>query len=178
MLSNQVSTVDKPFCLGIFRKVAHADQAVASLLAAGFDKDHITVICSNLAIEQHFDAFEHEHLAGADTPLAATAGGGIGGISALLGGAATMMLMGAGSAALIAIGPLLAVTGAIVGSFVGAMTTRGMDRELVNFYEQAVTQGSILVAAESHSPEPSTKLAEARRILMKAGAQPVRLHGD
>jgi hypothetical protein len=53
-----------------------------------------------------------------------------------------------------------------------------MDRELVSFYEQAVAQGRILVAGESHGPEPNAKLAAARRILMKAGAQPVRLHGD
>lgn len=175
MLSNQATTADKPFCLGVFTDVAHADRAIAGLLAAGFDTDHISVICSNQAIEQHFGVFEHEHLAGADTPLAVTAGAGIG---ALLAGAASTMLMGAGGAALIAGGPLLAVTGGIVGGFVGAMTTRGMDRELVNFYEQAVAQGRILVACESHSPEPNAKLAEAKRILMEAGAQPVRLHGD
>jgi len=176
MASNQTSTEGKPFCVGIFANVAQADQAVAGLLTTGFDKDHITVICSNEAKEHHFRAFEHEHLAGADTPLAAAAGGVIG---ALLGGvASTVMIVGTGGVALIAVGPLLAGLGAIVGGFVGAMTTRGMDRELVNYYEQAVTQGMILVAAESHSHDSSAKLVEAEQILAKAGSQPIRLRGD
>jgi hypothetical protein len=175
MPSNQTSTAEKPFCVGIFTNVAQADQAVAGLLNAGFDKGHITVICSDQVKEQHFHAFEHEHLAGADTPFAAAAGGAIG---ALLGGAAsTAMIVGTGGVGLIAVGPLLA-TGAIVGGFVGAMTTRGVGRDLANYYEQAVTQGKILVAAESHSPEPSAKLAEAERILTEAGSLPVRLRGD
>jgi len=75
MASNQTSTERKLFCVGIFTNVTQANQAVAGLLRAGFDKDHITVICSNQAKEHHFRTFEHEHLTGADTPLAAAAGG-------------------------------------------------------------------------------------------------------
>ncbi len=175
MPNSQSSTKGKPFCIGIFTNVAQADQAVAGLLTAGFDKDHITVICSNQVKEQHFRAFEHEHLAGTDTPLTATAGGAIG---ALLGVASTVMIASTGGIALVVLGPLLATTGAIVGGFVGAMTTRGMDRELVNYYEQAVTSGKILVAAESHGADASTKLVEAERILAKGGTHPIRLHGD
>jgi hypothetical protein len=175
MLREQAPTASEPFCLGVFADVAHADQAIAGLLAAGFDADHISVICSNQAIERHFGDFEHEHLAGADTPFAATAGAGLG---ALAAGAATTMLVGTGGAALIAVGPLLAVAGGIVGGFVGAMTTRGMDRELVNFYEQAVAEGRILVACESRRPDADAKLAEAKRTFVEAGAQPVSLHGD
>ena len=53
------------------------------LLEAGFDKNHITVVCSDDSKEQYFREFEHQEPAGTFTPQAALAGAAVG---ALLGG--------------------------------------------------------------------------------------------
>ncbi|HEY5311014.1 MAG TPA: general stress protein, partial [Pirellulales bacterium] len=74
---------NKPIRVGVFSTMAQADHAVRDLLAAGFTKDHITVICSDKFTEQHFHQYDHQQPAGSHTTSAATAGGAIG---ALLGG--------------------------------------------------------------------------------------------
>ena len=58
------ATVDTPLRVGIFSTVEAADQAVAGLLAAGFTKDEITVVCSERVHQEHFKAFEHQDPAG------------------------------------------------------------------------------------------------------------------
>jgi hypothetical protein len=55
------------------------------------------------------------------------------------------------------------------------MMTRGVEKELANFYQQAVVQGQILVAAEDHGPNHVDRLAEAARILSGDGAKPLPL---
>jgi hypothetical protein len=55
------------------------------------------------------------------------------------------------------------------------MTTRGIEKELANYYDQAVVAGKILVAAEITSKHPSPPLSEAERVLADAGAEPLAL---
>jgi hypothetical protein len=55
------------------------------------------------------------------------------------------------------------------------MMTRGVEKELANFYQQAVLNGQILVAAEDHSHDGGHRLATAASILADAGAQPLPL---
>jgi hypothetical protein len=52
------------------------------------------------------------------------------------------------------------------------MMTRGVEKELANFYQQAVIEGQILVAAESAEP---TMLQKAGGVLAAAGAKPLEL---
>jgi len=173
MESNLTRTEHRPFRVGIFPTVEAADRAVAGLLKAGFTKEHITVVCSDKTKEAHFSGFDHERPAGTHTPLAAATGSAIG---ALMGGLASVATIAAtGGLGIIVAGPLFAGTGAIVGGLVGAMTTRGVEKELANYYDQAVTRGKILVAAEDHSANQARKLAEAERVLAEAGAEPIRL---
>src|SRR5688500_2435323 len=68
----------KPVRVGVFSTVAATERAVQGLLAAGFTKEEITVICSDEAKERHFRVFEHQDPAGAHTPAAAATGGAIG----------------------------------------------------------------------------------------------------
>ena len=173
MESNLTRSEPRPFRVGVFATVEQADRAVEGLLKAGFTKDHITVVCSDKTKEAHFSEYEHEKPAGTNTPLAAATGSAIG---ALLGGLASVATIAAtGGLGIIVAGPLFAGTGAIVGGLVGAMTTRGVERELANYYDQAVTRGKILVAAEDHSPNHARRLADAERILQEAGAEPISL---
>jgi outer membrane lipoprotein SlyB len=168
------STLGRPIRVGVFSTIRAADCAVDKLVQAGFTNERISVICSDRAIEEHFRQFEHEQPAESHTRTAATIGGAIG---AALGG--LTMLAGAvttGGLGLLAAGGLAAWTGGIVGGVVDAMTTRGIEPELANYYDQAVIAGKILVAAEDHTEAQRQRLELAERILSECGAEPVALN--
>jgi hypothetical protein len=173
----ETATVTRPIRAGVFSDIAAADLAVQTLLQAGFTRDRITVICSDQAIEQHFAVFEHQDPAGSHTAAAAAVGGTIGavlgGLTVAIGAAAT------GGVAILATAGAAAWTGGVFGGLVGAMMTRGVERELADFYDQAVTKGKILVAADA-APDAAfeiqlQQLAAAEKILRDTGAQPVPL---
>jgi hypothetical protein len=157
----------RPIRAGVFDSVPDADRAVAELLAAGFTTEQITVICSAETVQRHFKQYEHQDPAGKHTPAAALAGGAIGatlgGLAAVVGVAAT------GGVALFAAGGLALWTGGVVGGLVGAMMTRGVEKELANFYDQEVCCGRILVAAEEEDPNRQDKLAKAEAIFAEHG---------
>ena len=157
--------------VGIFDSVDDARQAVQELLNAGFTKGQVTVVCSDETKERYFREFEHQDPAGTYTPKAAIAGATIG---ALLGGLTVVAsAIATGGLALWAAGPITAWFGGVAGGLVGAMMTRGVEKELANFYQQAVISGRILVAAESHDANSAQKLATAAKILADCGAQPL-----
>jgi hypothetical protein len=161
------------FEAGVFTNVEDATQAVHDLLAAGFTREHITVVCSDDTKERYFREFEHQDPAGTYTPTAAVVGGTIG---AAVGGLSVMAAaVATGGVALWAAGPITAWAGGVAGGLVGAMMTRGVEKELANFYQQAVMDGQILVAAEDHGPQHVASLGRAARILSAAGAKPVAL---
>jgi hypothetical protein len=161
------------FEAGVFSSIDAATRAVHDLLAAGFTKEHITVICSDDTKERYFREFEHQDPAGTYTTRAVVIGGTIG---AALGGLTVIgAAVATGGAALWAAGPITAWAGGITGGLVGAMMTRGVEKELANFYQQAVLDGQILVAAEDHGPGHEAGLARAAKILADAGALPVPL---
>jgi outer membrane lipoprotein SlyB len=161
--------VDLPVRVGVFSTVEAADRVVRRLLAAGFHKDHISVVTSDKSKEQQLQRVDAQPVPGENTPEAIVAGSFVG---ATVGGlmlAATAFVTGGVS--LVAAGPVLA-GGALVGSFAGAMMTRGFEKEAANYYDQAVQKGKILVSVEDHGGD---KLAEAERIFAEAGAESVPL---
>jgi hypothetical protein len=173
------STIENRVEVGVFPTVEGARSAVQGLLAAGFTKDQITVMCSDQTKERYFQEFEHQEPAGTYTPTAAITGATIG---ALLGGASVVVASAAtGGVALLAAGPITAWAGGVAGGLVGAMMTRGVEKELANFYQQAVIDGQILVAAEEPANDSRTagnhrpSLSEAAQILADAGAKPLDL---
>jgi hypothetical protein len=166
---------EKPVRVAVFDRVYKAEQAVEALLLEGFEKDQISVICSDPAKEAHFREFEAPQ-AGDSAQHRAAIGGVIG---ATLGALATVATLGtAGGVAVVAAGHLVAslAAGGVVGGFVGAMTSRGLDKESADFYEQAVEKGKILVVAEDTSDEGPRKLHQAEKRFEQAGAEPISLH--
>ena len=155
----------------IFSHMDKADQAVHRLLKSGFTKQQITVICSDQTIEEHFKEYEHQKPAGSDTGKGVAAGGAIG--MALGGFAALTGVLATGGVGLAVAGGLLG-TG-IAGPFIGAMMTRGMEKELADFYDQAVVEGKILVGVEDHSERRHDALAIAEKIFHECGAEPLAL---
>ncbi|MEX0716459.1 MAG: hypothetical protein WD066_07730 [Planctomycetaceae bacterium] len=165
------SEPQRPVRAGVFAEVAHAEVAVRNLLQAGFTRDEITVVSSDETKERHFREFEHQEPAGTFTPATAAVGGGIG---ALLGGVTAVIGLSTGvGAPLVAAGAFFAAAGGgVAGTLIGALMSRGVEKEVADYYDQAVTQGNLLVAVEHHDPE---KLATAERILAEAGSHPLQL---
>jgi hypothetical protein len=158
---------------GVFETLPAADRAVARLLDAGFTPEQITVVCSDETKERYFREFEHQQPAGAHADTGAVAGGGIGaavgGLIAIAVGAAS------GAVPLILAGAAGVAAGSGAGVFVGAMTTRGEEKEVSNFYDQAVRGGEILVSVEVHGPHADSQLLQAARIIAEAGAKSIPL---
>lgn len=159
--------------VAIFSSVEQAESAVRRLLELGFDKDHITVVCSDWNKEKYFSEFEHQEPAGTFTPQAALTGVAVG---ALLGGVPVIgAAVATGSAILWVAGPAAAGAFGLVGGIVGAMSTRGLEKEIANYYQQAVADGAILVAAEGSGSDRLQKLALAAKLFSELGARPLSL---
>ena len=162
----------RPIRVAVFPSILLADQAVDGLFKLGFNTDQITVICSDENISRHFQAFHHQEQAGSHTVAAAAIGGAIG--AALGGLVAVVGTVATGGIGLLAAGGVAAWAGGAVGGLVGAMMTRGVEKELANYYDQAVVRGKILVAVDAPEAD-SSQLAAAVRVFEQAGAEPVSL---
>jgi hypothetical protein len=160
--------------VAIFDQVSQADSAVKDLVEAGFPKERITVICPSCN-QDKYEEYRKREPSGFHALTGATRGGAIG---ALLGGlVAVAGAAGTGGAILLAAGPLLAASGggAMFGGFVGAMLTRGHEREVADFYDQAVEKGKVLVAVELSDDVTPELLSDADRIFAASGAEQVTL---
>lgn len=173
MTVKHTTSADRGYEVGVFATVDEAERAVRELLTAGFTTDEITVVCSDEQKEKYFRAFEHQEPAGTFTPQAALAGGAIG---ALLGGIPVLgAAVATGSVVLWVAGPALASALGVAGGLVGAMSTRGLEKEIANYYQQAVLDGLILVAAQAIGPAAEQRLSQAATILAESGAKPLAL---
>jgi len=158
---------------GVFSTVESAQKAVTGLLSVGFRREHITVVTSDPRKAAIFHEFEHQEPAGANTPAAVAAGGAIG---ATLGSVATGAVgVATGGIPLIVAGGIGLMAGAGWGSFIGAMLTRGIEKEAANFYDQEVQRGKLLVTVDECPCEGGPTLQDAERILAEAGAAPLPL---
>lgn len=163
-----------PYHVGVFNRLADADRAVDRLVAAGFDKDHLVVICPTCSVTDLKSA-THEDPAGSHTPAAAAGGGAIG---ALLGGLVAVAATAAtGGLSLLIAGPLLlgAGGGAVAGGFIGAMLSRGNEDQATNFYDQALRKGQILVAIHDNDGVDPAQVAKADQIFAELGSEHLEL---
>jgi len=166
----------QPMRVGVYAALDDAERAVSGLLKLGFSKDQITVICSEDWKAAHFREFRHEDPSGSHTPAAAAIGGAIG---AVLGGlTAVVGTVATGGVGLLAAGGAAVWAGGIVGGLIGAMMTRGMEKELADYYDQAVVHGKILVAAEDRTAGGQSHLEAAARVLEEAGAEALPMRED
>jgi len=162
-----------PLRIGVFNTVEEADRAVHGLVEAGFQPAEVSVICPTCSPEKYRE-YHRTDPAGAHSGPAALTGGAIGGI---LGGLVAVGAAATGGAALLAVGPLVltAGAGAATGGLVGAMLTRGMEKEDADYYDQALQRGKILVSVECEGPGCEGRLAAAERVFTEAGAVPLAL---
>jgi hypothetical protein len=162
----------RPIRAAVFSRVEDARLAVSRLLAAGFTQEQITVVSSDPDKARQFHEFEHQEPAGSNTQEAAATGSAIG--AALGGVAAGTIGVATGGLPLIVAGGLGFMAGAVWGGFIGAMMTRGIEKEVANFYDQEVQEGKLLVAVEA-CESGLRNLDDADRILADSGADPIPL---
>lgn len=172
MIESTVKT-DRPVRVGIFSTVAQAEQAVNGLLNAGFSREQVSIVTSDHYKEALLPRVHHEDPAGTHTPATTLAGSLIG---ATLGGLVVVAAAAAtGGAALLVSGGIAAWAGGVAGGLIGAMMSRGVEPEIANYYNQAVLDGKILVAAEDEGPRQATQLAAAEAVFSALGAEPLPL---
>jgi hypothetical protein len=165
--------LDRPVRVGVFTDISATREAVDALLDAGIPQSKISVVCSDETKERYFKEFEHQQPAGSTTPMKATAGSALG---ALLAGGTAIVAAGAtGGVALLAAGGVSAWAGGVLGGLVGAMMSRGVEKEIANYYNQAVLEGKLLIAVEADENGPSGHLLTAEKIFARFGAEPLAL---
>jgi hypothetical protein len=153
--------------VGVFERPETAAHAVKELQRAGFRKDEISVLCSDEAKESYFREFDHEEPAGSHNQevlnTAGVAGLGLGGAVVL-----TSLLTSTGVAIVVA-GAFAGLAAA--GTFIALMMTRGTEKELADFYDQALVRGQILVAVERANDPAALERADA--VFRECGAEPI-----
>lgn len=163
----------RPIRIGVYETVDSAEQAVESLQGAGFTDKEISVLCSEKYQAEQFSDDVSDVETNAEAATAAVAGGalgsGMGGLMALAG------LATVAGIPVIAAGALAAsLAGGVVGGLAGAMIERGFDKEPADYFDQAVTDGKILVSVEP-ADRDEERLAQAAQLLKDAGAEPISL---
>jgi hypothetical protein len=152
---------------GSFDNIAQADRAIRRLLAAGFSKDQLAVICP-AKFKDHF----HTEAPQTEKPTA-DAGGAIamGGVmGATLGGLALVATVITGGLAGAMTAVVLIGGGAFAGGFSNLIVSKGYEKEADDHYKRAIERGQIVVGVEIHGEDQTDQLAEAQRILDEAGA--------
>jgi len=169
-----MQTLDEPIRAAVFHQVEHAARAVDELAEHGFTAEQITVVCSDREVERQFRRFEHQEPAGYYS-RSAVVGGAVFGASFGIVIAIVMAIVAEAGAFVLGLMMLCGMTGAVFGGFLGEMMTRGLERELANFYDQEVQPGDILVAAEDHGERAVQHLEEAEYVFEHAGVKPIKL---
>jgi len=159
----------KPLHVGVFDRPETVAHVLKELLQAGFQKEQISVLCSDESKEAYFRDFEHEKPAGSHNQSALNTAGatGIG-----LGGAVILTsLLTSTGVALVVAGAFAGLAAA--GTFSALMLTRGTEGELADFYDQALVNGQMLVAVEHQDDTEAMRRAD--QILREHGVRPALL---
>ncbi|MEX0726454.1 MAG: hypothetical protein WEB58_09915 [Planctomycetaceae bacterium] len=153
-----------PILFAVYDDVDTASAAVRDLREVGFTPQEISVLCSDEHRERLFSKYEHEDPAGshADQAITGAAATALG-----LGGSAVAVgLLTSAGTAIFVLGAFAGV--AAISTFVSLMLTRGAEKELADYYDQAVLLGKILVGVETND---AARQKQAREIFERHGYQ-------
>ncbi len=161
--------VDQAIRAGFFGSVAAADAAVRNLMAAGFTKEELAVICP----EKFKDQFTTNVPQAEEPGTSATEGMAAGGVfGATIGGLALIAAaIGTGGLALLPAAAVLVGGGAIAGTFSGLVLADGYSKGVGEYYEQALQLGKIVVGVDIEGPDTQARLDQASHILAESGAE-------
>lgn len=166
-----------PIRAGVFDSPAQVENAVDELLAAGFDRDSISVVAKERAPSAQTQGDVHKLSAsGGHTRRAIPIGAGIGALGTCL--VCVLWMSPTQGEGLIVAGAMLAaaLVGAIAGGYIGAMMTRGFEPAIADFHDQALDKSQYLVAVNDSESGPP--LSTAATVLEHAGAPALSLRTD
>ena len=155
---------------GAFDTIAQADLTIRHLLAAGFSKDQLAVICPTKFKDHFLPAAPRTEAPSVDPGGAIAVGGAVG---ATLGGLALAATVLTGGVAGVLTAGVLIGGGAIAGGFGNLVVSKGYEHEMDDYCKQAIERGQIVVGVVVQSEDGAGQLAEAQRILEEAGARQV-----
>src|ERR1700733_5824387 len=157
---------------GIYSSASAAEQAVDTLIRAGYSDSDISVL---LPDDESTKAFAHEKNTKAPegTTTGVAAGGAIGGTLGLLAGIGVLAIPGVGP--LIAAGPIMAGlaglgVGGAVGGIVGALTGMGIPEYEAMRYEGRVKGGGTLLSVHCDTAD---EVSRAKSILKGTKAEDI-----
>ena len=159
---------ERPCRVGFFGSRVQADKAVRDLLAAGFTKEELAVICPADRKHGECPSAPQAEPPGSHGAEAVAEGGAIG--AAIGGIALAAMAVATGGAVLLPAVPLLVGGGAIAGGFSSLILSDGYGKGVGEYYVDAIHQGNIVVGVEVEGEESDARLAQAERILVDDGA--------
>ena len=148
MADSNPQSIPGPHIVGLFGTREQAEQALEMLLSENFTSDSISTV-SAVGKPISFPTAGEERY---DTGVRDTA------IGAAIGGVAGLLIFG----------PLLLLTGALVGGAFGLLTALGVTRQNADYLAEKVHSGNYLVIVHTSNRE-----SEARSILENAGASEV-----
>ena len=156
----------------IAKNEAQAEHIVASLKAAGFSNNDISVLFPDKSGTRDF-AHEHHTKAPEGAATGAATGGVLGGALGWLAGIGALAIPGLGP--FIAAGPIMAAlsgaaVGASVGGLTGALAGMGIPEYEAKRYEGKVRDGNILLSVHT---DDSEQRSLAKSIFERAGAEDV-----
>jgi len=162
---------------GIYRDRKQVEQAVDTLMGAGFRGEDISVLLpDNVGTKD----FAHEKNTKAPEGAATGAGTGavVGGTLGLLAGIGALAIPGLGP--FIAAGPIMAAlagagTGGVVGGVIGGLVGLGMPEYEAKRYEGMIKAGRVLLSVHCDN---SDWVKRAKDLLESTGAQDISSAGE
>lgn len=150
----------QPIRMSVFDTVEEASRAIDALRDAGFQRHEINVVCSDPSLAVYFAEYVDQQPAGKRTPRALSRAVML--YAALAAVGITVALF---SQSATAVAVLCALLGAgLLATFSAPMMTRASERELSDYYDQALLPGKLLVAVDLKDDAPPEKLAAADRV--------------
>lgn len=162
---------------GLFPTTAQAEQAVDTLISAGFRSDDVSVLAPDQKTTKDF-ASEKNTKAPEGTTTGVTAGGAIGGTLGLLAGIGALAIPGLGP--FIAAGPIMGAlaglgAGAATGGLIGALVGMGIPEYEAKRYEGHLKDGGVLLSVHC---DDSEWVGKAKDILKRLGANDIASSGE
>jgi outer membrane lipoprotein SlyB len=154
--------------VAVFESGIRAKLAVEKLTAAGYPKSKISTVARSVK-GQEADVTRALQF-GDEMERDATLGAGIGALVGALGGATAIA---AGASVLVIAGPIIAITGAVVGGLIGAMTGWGVHHNHAEQYQRKIESGKVLVLVLGDDP---LQIAEAEKLLRLSNPEELHLH--
>jgi hypothetical protein len=166
MNSDQRSTPSQ-CAVGVYESIEKAESAARALHRAGFTAGQVSLV------KRHLDPAGETAARlslGDDSVRDAAIGGALGSLAGLAGAATLISVTGVGL--ILLTGPLVTLTGAIVGAFLGALSGWGVHETNIRRYESLVEAGKVLVVVAGQP----TEVEKAEALLRDSQASHVHLH--